>query len=316
MFSVVIPLYNKEQYIAKTIESVLLQTFQEYEIIVVDDGSTDNSTFEVKRYNDNRIRLIQQENAGVSAARNRGIEEANYDLIAFLDADDEWLPNHLRELMNLRINYPECEVFATGYKIVDSDGHVRFPVDTSVMGLASERGIILNYFDTAIKTAPPLCSSAIAVKKTALNEVGGFPLGVKLGEDLLTWARLADKYKIAYSKNITAIYNFKAYTEMIDDEPMPDENDVVGNSLKGILKNTRKNKTELQKYIALWHRMRANLYMSNRIRKKAIAEIIMAIYYDPLMYKNYVLLFLYLVPYSVRESIVKLRLKQQQKRLL
>ncbi|MDM5272778.1 glycosyltransferase family A protein, partial [Sulfurovum sp. zt1-1] len=114
MFSVVIPLYNKEQYIAKTLESVLLQTFQEYEIIVVDDGSTDKSTFEVKRYNDNRIRLIQQENAGVSAARNRGIEEANYDLIAFLDADDEWLPNHLQELINLRIDYPECEVFATG----------------------------------------------------------------------------------------------------------------------------------------------------------------------------------------------------------
>ena len=90
MISVVIPLYNKEKQIKRTLQSVLTQTFQDFEIVIVNDGSTDNSTIEVEKIKDSRIRLIHQENAGVSAARNKGIEEAKYELIAFLDADDEW----------------------------------------------------------------------------------------------------------------------------------------------------------------------------------------------------------------------------------
>mgnify|MGYP000079277661 CR=1 FL=1 len=81
--SVVIPLYNKEKYVKRAINSVLNQTYQEFEIIVINDGSSDNSEAKVKEINDNRIKLITQENAGVSAARNRGIKEAKYELIAF-----------------------------------------------------------------------------------------------------------------------------------------------------------------------------------------------------------------------------------------
>ncbi len=92
LISVVIPLYNKEPYIKRAIDSILAQKIQDYEIIVIDDGSTDKSAEVVKSFPDPRIRLIQQENAGVSAARNRGIEEAKAELIAFLDADDEWTP--------------------------------------------------------------------------------------------------------------------------------------------------------------------------------------------------------------------------------
>ena len=90
MISVVIPLYNKEKYIKRAIESVLNQTFQKFEIIVVNDGSTDKSAEIVQNIKDPRIRLINQKNAGVSAARNRGIQEAKYEYIAFLDADDFW----------------------------------------------------------------------------------------------------------------------------------------------------------------------------------------------------------------------------------
>ena len=90
MISVVIPLYNKEEQIADTLQSIFEQTFQDFEIVIVDDGSTDNSVEEVEKFTDSRIRLIHQINAGVSAARNRGIEEARGELIAFLDVENEW----------------------------------------------------------------------------------------------------------------------------------------------------------------------------------------------------------------------------------
>src|SRR5690554_7052561 len=98
MFSVVIPLYNKELSINNTIQSVLNQTFQDYEIVVVNDGSTDKSLEVVKQINDFRIRIINKLNGGVSSARNRGIEESKFDWIAFLDGDDLWMENHLEIL--------------------------------------------------------------------------------------------------------------------------------------------------------------------------------------------------------------------------
>ena len=109
MFSVIIPLYNKELSISNTIQSVLDQTFQNFEIVIVNDGSTDNSVKEVEKFDDKRIRLIHQENQGVSAARNRGIEEAKYEWIAFLDADDLWMENHLEEMTKLIHDYNDCK---------------------------------------------------------------------------------------------------------------------------------------------------------------------------------------------------------------
>ena len=95
MFSVVIPLYNKEKYISRAIKSVIEQTYKIFELIIIDDGSIDNSVNIVKKHKDSRIRLIEQENSGVSATRNKGIKNAKYNYIAFLDADDEWKPNFL-----------------------------------------------------------------------------------------------------------------------------------------------------------------------------------------------------------------------------
>src|SRR5574344_1434815 len=101
MISVVIPLYNKERYIERAIRSVLNQSFQDFEIIVVNDGSTDQSVTIVKDINDSRIRIINQKNGGVSSARNKGISEAKYAIVAFLDADDVWKENHLEVIVEL-----------------------------------------------------------------------------------------------------------------------------------------------------------------------------------------------------------------------
>ena len=173
MISVVIPLYNKEKQIKRTLQSVLTQTFQDFEIVIVNDGSTDNSTIEVEKIKDSRIRLIHQENAGVSAARNKGIEEAKYELIAFLDADDEWKSKYLEVQYNLYRKYPECDIFACNYEFVN-EKHDISPTIIKKLSFKENDGILNNYFEVACVSHPPLCSSAIVIKKKAIQAIGGF----------------------------------------------------------------------------------------------------------------------------------------------
>jgi len=203
--SVIIPLYNKEADVERAINSVLSQTIENFEVIVVNDGSTDKSPFIVRAINDSRIRIIDQKNAGVSAARNRGIQEAQADLIAFLDADDEWKPSFLETILDLRERYPECKVFASNYLYREPNGNSRLPI---IRGLPPHpwNGIIEDYFKVAAKSDPPLWTSAVAVSKDAIQSVGMFPVGVTSGEDLLTWARLACRYNIAYSTQVGAVF--------------------------------------------------------------------------------------------------------------
>lgn len=205
MISVVVPLYNKEKQIAHTLQSVFNQTFQDFEIVIVDDGSTDGSVAEVEKYSDSRIRLVHQQNAGVSAARNRGIEEAKGELIAFLDADDEWKPEYLATQYYLYQKYPDCSVYACNYEFRDSEGKVT-PTIIRKIPFAGEDGILSNYFEVASCSHPPICSISIMVKKQAIQAIGGFPVGIKSGEDLLTWARLAVNEKIAYSKIVLSVF--------------------------------------------------------------------------------------------------------------
>lgn len=116
-FSVVIPLYNKEAYVAQTLKSVVGQTYQNFEIIVVNDCSTDNSFDIVKAVQDHRIKIIEHnENKGVSASRNTGINAATHPYIAFLDADDQWDSSYLETIWNLVKEYPNESVFATHYR--------------------------------------------------------------------------------------------------------------------------------------------------------------------------------------------------------
>ena len=123
-FSVVIPLYNKEHYIEKTIRSVLDQTCTDYEVIVVDDGSKDNSLALARRFESDRVRVIPQENQGVSAARNTGILNANGEFICFLDADDEWRPDYLATIDSLTERYPESAIFVTAYAVNMGNGKI------------------------------------------------------------------------------------------------------------------------------------------------------------------------------------------------
>ncbi|MFA6189055.1 MAG: glycosyltransferase family A protein [Sulfuricurvum sp.] len=312
-FSIIIPLYNKADNVARTLESVLSQTYRDYEIVIVDDGSTDNSLSIVRSFDDPRIRIVQQKNAGVSAARNRGIAEAKYDLIAFLDADDEWLPDYLKTIKELENSSLQCHVFATNYKIVDSNINERFPVDTNLVLKNKESGIIKNYFDSAVRTAPPICSSAVVIHKKALESIGGFPIGITLGEDLLTWARLACKYKIAYSKSIMAIYNFQTLSELTTPGKKPDEVNYVGTELAKLIEHCSLNTASLKLYIGLWHRMRLNEFMKRGERLESFKEMKRILTYNPRDYKSYVLLLLAILPSFLRNIILQSRAIVQEK---
>src|SRR6056297_1231579 len=121
-FSVVIPLYNKEPHVARCIRSVLTQTHQDFEILIVNDASTDNSVGEVNKFEDTRIRLVHREEPGPGgyAARNLGIKLAQSEYIAFLDADDEWLPDHLLNMKNIIHKYPVASIWGSGWELVEN----------------------------------------------------------------------------------------------------------------------------------------------------------------------------------------------------
>ena len=279
MISVVIPLYNKEGQIAHTLQSVFTQTFQNFEIVIVDDGSTDNSVEEVEKFDDSRIRLIHQTNAGVSAARNRGIEEARGELIAFLDADDEWMPEYLATQYGLYQKYPECNVYACNYEFRDSEGKVT-PTIIRKLPFEGEDGILSNYFEVASCSHPPLWTSAVVIKKSAIQAIGGFPIGIKSGEDLLTWARLAVSGTIAYSRKSLAMFIRDEGLFNKDQQlRVPEKEDIVGQELKKLY-NINRHIIGLNKYVALWHKMRTRIFIDKKDRKKAIKECLISMKYN------------------------------------
>ena len=206
-FSVVIPLYNKKNFIENTINSVLDQSLQEFEVIIVNDGSTDTSLEIVKQFKDPRISIISIDNSGVSKARNIGIEHARANYIAFLDADDFWKKNHLEKLYHLIKNNPLCGLYASAY----AKKHNNLILKSKFLGIPDDKnwtGIVKDYFHSSLINSIAW-SSSVAIPKKVLEEFNGFDENITLGagEDTDLWIRIALKYKVAFSNTVTAIHN-------------------------------------------------------------------------------------------------------------
>lgn len=189
--SVIIPLYNKEREIEGTIRSVLAQRLQPLEIVVVDDGSTDHSAALVEAIPSPLIRLVRQPNAGECAARNRAIAESRGELLALLDADDEWEEGFLEEVAALYREFPGCGIYSTAFRVVSHDGIFPAPTPT-------RRGIVENFFrDSAHRYVS--IPSASAIPREVIDRVGGFPDGMKMGGDLYMWIKIARRYPVCFS---------------------------------------------------------------------------------------------------------------------
>lgn len=219
--SVVIPLYNKAPHIGRAIRSVLSQTEPDFEVIVVDDGSTDDGAAVVSALlpSDSRLKLVRQENQGVSAARNRGIAEASSDFIAFLDADDEWRPDHLETLLRLRARFPEAGAYATAYSYVNTRGRA-VPGKFKAIPAPPWEGVMPDYFKSAALGDPPVTSSSVGVSKCVFTEIGPFRTGEKIGEDLDMWGRIALHKPIAFSWKGTSVYHLEATERAVERTPI------------------------------------------------------------------------------------------------
>ena len=207
-FSVIIPLYNKAPYVAKAIRSVLVQSFKDFELIIVDDGSKDESADIAKQVIEGytNCHLICQENAGVSMARNNGVSISQGDYLCFLDADDWWEPTFMEEMSKLIEEFSDAGVYGTSYTIVNETKH-----KTRVCPIGVEPGFekgYINYCQVYAKTlAMPLTSISVAIPRNVFNEMKGFPKGIKLGEDFLLWIHIALKYKVAFLNKPLSYYN-------------------------------------------------------------------------------------------------------------
>lgn len=208
MISVVIPLYNKAAHIQRALDSVLAQTCPPQEIIVVDDGSTDGGGELVASLSLPLLRLIRQENQGVGAARNRGIEAAQGDTISFLDADDAWQPKYLETINYLQAKYPQAGAYATAYEIVLPDKQ-RYSPDFHLISDGDKDTLITNYIKKRLEfiyQPDPLRPSAMSIPKKVLQQINGFPIDVSWGEDTAAFVRIALRFPIAWSKEPLAIY--------------------------------------------------------------------------------------------------------------
>ena len=208
-FSIIVPLYNKVGYVRKALESIAVQTFRNFELVIINDGSTDESlnfvnnfvrtSERMKELSSERVQIITQANAGVAVARNNGVAKSKGEYVCFLDADDWWEPNFLEEMDRLIKEYPDAGLYVTNY--------VYYKPGKTHVALKLERGYI-NYPEAYLHSkAMPVWTGATCMPRKVFDEMGGFPVGIKLGEDFLLWAKTALHYPVAFLEKPLAYYN-------------------------------------------------------------------------------------------------------------
>lgn len=212
MISVVIPLYNKEKSISSTLQSVFEQTYTDYEVIVVDDGSTDNSLEVVRSFVQllnvhSLIRIIHKDNGGVCSARNRGIKEARGEYIALLDADDQWDKKYLEEQVKMIADFPEAAMWGINFAEMN-DGKLARKLETKLPD--GYRGYVDHYFEMKGRISDLFCSSSVVIRREMFDKVGMFDERIKYAEDSDMWFRIIATHKVAFYDRYMVFYQWDA----------------------------------------------------------------------------------------------------------
>ncbi len=238
-FSVIIPLYNKVNYIKDCLESVLKQSHQNFEVIIVNDGSTDGSEKVVETFEDPRIRLVQQENKGASSARNYGISIANSDWIALIDADDYWYPNHLEEIYKTIKILPKANVVCTNYEILLEKAYLKKP--TFSFDIKSEIDYVSNYFEASY-IDPLAWTSALAFTTSIFNKVGGFDTNITSGQDIDLTVKFGIHATIAFNPKVTMRYHRTTENNLSDLTGLKEKLNYINNHRSEEKRNISLNK--------------------------------------------------------------------------
>lgn len=203
LFSLIIPLYNKADTIARTLKSVQKQTCKDFEVVIVDDGSTDEGVMIAERFkSDFQLKVIRQMNSGVSVARNTGAQHAKAAYLAFLDADDEWLPGYLEEIKRMIKEFPNVEVYGTNYYCVTNK--------SLICNRARGRTRKLIDFASAWIKRCPIHTSSSVIKTDAFNAVSGFVPNHKYYEDAELLFKLACRGRFCISQKPLVKYHTDA----------------------------------------------------------------------------------------------------------
>lgn len=205
-FSIIVPLYNKAQYVRHALETIVAQTYKDWELIVVNDGSTDESLQIVEDYiretmSDERlaIRVISQANAGVAAARNRGVKECSGEYLCFLDADDWWEPNYLEEMSQLIERYPDAGLYGCDYYYLKNGRKKIF--QKNLEGYIDYCNV---YADCGVM---PIHPNGAIIPRKVFDEVGGFDTQIKMGEDFILFMQIVMKHKVAFLNKQLVYFN-------------------------------------------------------------------------------------------------------------
>lgn len=240
-FSVIIPLYNKEKYIENTVKSVLNQSFDDFEIIIVDDGSTDSSKSVVSKITDARIKLISQKNLGASITRNNAISAAIGKHIAPLDADDIWKDNHLYELHKCINKFSNAVLFCNHYEIKRNNGFITDAVFNFKFG--DECLIIDDFFKANIINFIP-SSSSVAYTKANFLKIKGYDTTLRSGQDIDLWIKFGLLGDIAFNPKITMRYNLFDASSLSNKEYNEDRFNLINKYL-----DDEKNNDSLKLYL-------------------------------------------------------------------
>ena len=272
MFSVILPIYNGGKFVDNAVESVLKQTFSDWELIIMDDGSRDNTLEVLKKYeNNDKLHIMSQANGGVSVARNNAAKYAKGEYLAFIDADDEWNEDHLEVMNKLIEKYPDAGLYGTFTRVELVNGEI---IEECEFFKNRAEDVYLEdffYEYNLDKSAKMFTVITTCIKADAFVKAGGFPVGCKIGEDLELSLRVAAYYPVVLSKKATATYKKENSTATKARSFDPDWGFFDG--VKELYKDNEipKEKRENIKRVMEWFSMRrCRHYLIEGERKKAV----------------------------------------------